>query len=52
MWMDLEDMMLSERSQTEKDKDCLTPLRGSLEKSDPQRQAGDGGAGAAGVDVS
>ena len=28
MWMNLENMMLSERSQTEKDTQCVTPLRG------------------------
>ena len=32
-WMDPKDMMLSERSQTQKDKCCLIPLTGGPQRS-------------------
>ena len=45
-WMDLEGIMLSERSQTEKDKDCMTSLIcGILKQTDTDNRlmvAGDG----------
>lgn len=41
--MNLEDMMFSGISQTQKDRHCEMPLR-ALEESDPLRQEVDGGS--------
>ena len=36
IWMDLEDIMLSEGSQTEKDKSCMTSLSHEISKTNAQ----------------
>ena len=44
MWVNLEDIMLSEMSPTQEDAHCVIPLvGGALRESDPQRQGVDGG---------
>ena len=52
-WMDLEDIMLSERSQTQKDKDGMTPLTGGSWRSqiprDRKRTRGCQGYGEGGM---
>ena len=50
-WMDLEDMMLSEISQTQKDRYCDSTPVGSLEEPGSQRQKVGGGARGRGIRV-
>ena len=38
-WMNLEDIMVSEINQTEKDKYCMVPLRSGILKKKKDRQA-------------